>query len=134
MQLRADGDELPVLRLRGGLHLVADRAPALLQARHGLLQRGALRGGRGEDGGLGDADHDVVERLDVAIGGQKRGDGARAGVGGAEQRGQRGVEVALDGGYIGDLFRSDGAGRLPLVRPQGGERLLEALERGAEDC
>lgn len=116
-----------------GLEAIAEVAAGSFEAFERLFERVALRGGGGQGGDLGDAEQDVVEGFDVAVGGQGLGDGAGVGVGDGEERREGGLEVGLDGGDVAEGFLVDGGGGLPAVGVDEGEGLLEVVERGLED-
>jgi hypothetical protein len=90
--------EVLVLDEGGGLEAVAEIAAGLFEAGDGLVEGHALLAGGRETGDAGDAEEDVVEGLDVAIGGEGLGDGVGVRIGDGEERRQSGLEIRLDGG------------------------------------
>ena len=116
---RAEGGlqpiDLGVLVQGDFLELVAEGAAGVFEALEGLIERGALVGGRAEMRRDNDTEQDIVEGVSVAVRGQDLRGGAGGGVGGGEQRRQGVGDVVGDGAEVRGGLALDGVGGFPAV-------------------
>ncbi len=127
---------LLLLGVRSRLQAVADRAAPLLKLQQRLVEPRTLRNRRSDPGRDRNAQHHVVQRLDVAIRWQQLRGRIRRGICRRKQRRQRAVDVPPDRRDIRVRLGADTRRALPLVdresvqsHLQSHERRLQALRR-----
>src|SRR5882757_1313636 len=112
---------------------IPERAPAAFKTCERLIERCALRGGRGRPAYKSDTQKNVVERSYIAKDRKHTGDRIGRSIGIGKHRRQRLLQIAANGAYVCICFVPRCIRALPFIEPNRIERLRQGLERGLHD-